>query len=144
SVPRTAAEAFHEVLEHKPNSGGPVSQRLTGENSFYRPGAMVGKNTDQVGRSGSGALDGRDEATFEKLNQAINSCHDFVRSLSEYAAARRKTVVRVHVVPDEMFGKLEYFHDGPIPTKHRQEKKCPFLLDHAWSVSGPYGNPILY
>jgi hypothetical protein len=36
--------------------------------SAYRPGEMVAKKTDQVGRNTSGALVSDDEATFEKLN----------------------------------------------------------------------------
>jgi hypothetical protein len=40
---------------------------------------MVGKKTDQVGRDQSDELLSDDLATFEKLNQAVNSCSDLVR-----------------------------------------------------------------
>ena len=144
SVPRTASEAFHEFLEHQPQVGGPISHRLTGENSFYRPGLMVGKNTDQVGRNLSGRLDSNDEATFEKLNQAVNSCHDFVRSLSEKASPRRKAVVPLLVVPSGLLWQVEYSPDGVIATKPHQVKRATLFLDHAWPVPGVYGSTISY
>jgi hypothetical protein len=104
---------------------------------------MVGKNTDQVGRNLSGRLDSNDEATFEKLNQAVNSCHDFVRTLSEKASPRRKAVVPLLVVPSGLLWQVEYSPDGVIKTEPHQVKRATFFLDHAWSVPGVYG-PIPY
>jgi hypothetical protein len=76
AVPRTEPESFHDLLVWRPQflfmqeSVRPV----TGHDSAYKPVEMVGKKTDQVGRDASGALVSSDEATFEKLNQAVNSC----------------------------------------------------------------------
>lgn len=79
TVPRTAAEAFHDLLVNQPGTHRSLAVRpKAGPRSAYKVGEPVAKKTGQVGRYRSGKLVGNDEATFEKLNQAVNSCRDLI------------------------------------------------------------------
>ena len=78
AVPRTASEAFHDLI-HTPQDAVRASViTQIAEHSFYRPGEMVGKRTDQVGRLTNGTLSSDDQTTFDKIGQAVNSCQDLV------------------------------------------------------------------
>jgi hypothetical protein len=119
----------------------PVTERA----SAYRPGEMVGKKTDQVGRDMSGELVSNDEATFDKLNQAVNSCQDLVRALSGKAAPPlRRAIVPVLVVPTGLLWQADYDPDGAITMLPHEVKRVAFFLDHAWSAISPYGDSISY
>ncbi len=80
--PRTQQEAFHQILLFHPD---PMLIRYPEvysppKSSVYRPGEIVGRKTDQVGREESGKqLVSDDAATFEKMQQAVSSCQEFVR-----------------------------------------------------------------
>src|SRR5438270_12626622 len=80
AVPRTGAEAFHDRIIHRHGWNVPLSQivRHKAGDSAYGVGEMVGKKIDQVRRDGA-TLVSDDSVTFDKLNQAINSCRDLIR-----------------------------------------------------------------
>jgi len=139
SVPRTAPEAFHEIVDYYPQGlylNTRISiRRITGEKSAYRPGEMVGKKTDQVGRDTSGTLVSNDEATFEKLNQAVNSCQDLVREYALKASPPLlRAIVPLLVVPTGLLWQVDYDADGKRQTLPREVTRASLFLDHAWSL----------
>jgi len=78
AVPRTEEEAFHDIISHETHFNM-ATVRTEKSGSVYKAADMVAKKTDQVGRdTTSKELISDDSATFEKLNQAINSCKDLV------------------------------------------------------------------
>src|ERR1700722_6917285 len=88
TVPRTSDESFHDLLVCQPHDGYTqfLTQTVRENASAYKPGNMVGKKTDQVGRDTSGELVSNDEATFDKLNQAVNSCLGLVSLMSRWVS----------------------------------------------------------
>jgi hypothetical protein len=137
AVPRTEPESFHDLVVCDPHAPF-MSQSVrcvAGNESAYRPREMVGKRTDQVGRDTSEALVSSDEATFEKLNQAVNSCRDLVH---KYALKRSPPLVRAIVplraVPPGLLWQLDYSADGKLETNPRQVERASLFLSHTWSV----------
>ena len=61
-----------------------VLQPQTGGQSAYKLGELVGKKTDQVRVDGSGMLTSDDTATFDKLNQAVNSCQGLLQDFPSF------------------------------------------------------------
>jgi hypothetical protein len=106
---------------------------------------MVAKKTEQVGRDASGILFSNDEATFEKLNQAINSCRDLVR---EYALRVNPPLVRAIVplliVLTGLLWQVDYDADGKLATAPRAVTSASFFLNHAWSVEAGLAGTIRY
>ena len=88
AVPRTDAESFHDCIEFVATAHGNWTRcrRFPGTESAYPVGEWVGKKTDQIGREGNSAeLVSDVSSTFEKLNQAVNSCRDLVRDYGSTA-----------------------------------------------------------
>jgi hypothetical protein len=146
AVPRTPEEAFHDLVVCRPQvTINWVIRPVTGDASPYKPEGMVGKKTDQVGRDTSKELTRNDEATFEKLNQAVNSCHDLIRTLCSKASPPfRRVIVPVLVVPTGRLWQVDYAADGTMTTSPRQVEKSELFLDHTWHVPGHYGQPLHY
>jgi hypothetical protein len=147
AVPRTTPESFHDLLVWNPQSYyvHESVRAVTGRESAYRPGEMVGKKTDQVRRDGSGTLVSSDEATFEKLNQAVNSCQDLVR---EYALKHSPPLVRaivpLLVVPTGLLWQVDYDADGKLKIPPRAVTRAGLFLNCAWPVEVASGARILY
>ncbi|MGB9455953.1 MAG: hypothetical protein WCB12_07925 [Bryobacteraceae bacterium] len=145
AVPRTEPEAFHSllVLHQSTNYSYCEVQLRSGSQSRYRPGEMVGKRTDQVGRDTSEALVSNDEAAFEKLNQAVNSCQELVR---QYADERfeplRRAIVPVLVVPAGLLWQVDYDEDGAVAIAPRRVGSATLFYDHAWSTM-PRGQGLI-
>jgi hypothetical protein len=147
AVPRTTAESFHDLLVRNPrNPHMPVSVRpVTGRQSAYRPGEMVGKRTDQVGRDASGTLVSSDEATFEKLNQAVNSCQDLVHEYADKPSPPLvRAIVPLLVVPRGLLWQVDYDADGKLKTPPRAVTRAGLFLNCAWPVDVVYGARIPY
>jgi len=147
AVPRTSAEAFHDLLVCRPLATYTqfLVQPVAKIASAYKPGEMVGKNTDQVGKVMSGELVSDDEATFDKLNQAVNSCQDLVRTFSlKVDPPLRRAIVPVLVVPTGLLWQVEYDADGTITMPPHQVKRSALFLDHPWTAMSVYGDPISY
>jgi hypothetical protein len=146
TVPRTTPESFHNLLVWDPDAFVHASVRpVTGLDSVYRPGEMVGKKTHQVFREGSGKLDSNDEATFDKLNQAVNSCQDLVR---EYGLKRSQPLLRaivpLLVVPKGLLWQVDYDTDGNLKTAPRGVTRASLFLNHAWSADAGMGVTIFF
>ena len=148
SVPRTAAEAFHDLLVYDPKANNRTHsiKRVSGSESAYRPGDMVGKRTDQVmRREQSGELVSNDEATFDKLNQAVSSCQELVRGLSGGGSPQlRRAIVPVLVVPTGLLWQVDYDPDGAIAKPPRQVRRTALFLSSSWSVPVGFGDLISY
>jgi hypothetical protein len=139
AVPRTTNEAFHEIISFREGSHFLFRevQRIGQGRSIYQPHKMVGKRTDQVGRTIQGAdLFSDDSLTFDKISQAINSSKDiFIGPACESGAARHRMVVPVLIVPTDMLWQVDYDHDGDI-TKHPYRiDEATLFIDHLWTES---------
>jgi hypothetical protein len=147
AVPRTHAEAFHDLFICRLNAiyNQFLVEPVIGNASAYKPGDMVGKKTDQVGRDTSGELVSNDEATFDKLNQAVNSCQDLLRTLSvKVSPPFQRAIVPVLVVPTGLLWQVDYNSDGAITMPPHEVKRAAFFLDHAWSATSIHGGNISY
>ena len=148
AVPRTEHESFHDIVVWKSTVGHVMPQltrAVTGRESAYRPGEMVAKKTDQVGRDTSEALVSNDEATFEKLNQAVNSCRDLVHScVLNSSPPLVRAIVPLLIVPSGLLWQVEYDLDGNLKTDPRQVAHTSLFLNHTWSVDLGVGRKIFY
>jgi hypothetical protein len=135
AVPRTEPESFHD-LSVRLNRGTTGSIRsVMGDKSAYRPGEMVAKKTDQVGRDTSGALASNDQATFDKVSQAVNSCRDLVQEyLSKSSPPLVRAIVPLLVLPPGLLWQVDYSADGNLVTGPRQVGHAGLFLNSAWTV----------
>jgi hypothetical protein len=147
AVPRTAVESLHDILVfrvgHVVNAANVETRR--GKDSAYQQGEMVGKKTDQVGFTDSGTLVSDDSTTFEKLNQAVNSCMDLVtRFVFNSAAPHIRVIIPVLVVPTGLLWQVDYADDGKILAQPRKIDRTTLFYNHSWTVDrGPHG-PLSY
>jgi len=135
AVPRTKDEAFHEVIHHPPGPWPSVRIHDVRSGSLYKAGEMVAKKTDQVGRELSGDLVSDDGETFERLNQAVNSCKDLVkRSVTGGAGteSRFEAIVPVLVVPGGRLWQIEYTESGAVVGSPRSVTRSSLFLNHTW------------
>ena len=139
TVPRTADEAFHEIIRLREGSVRLFREveRVAPNRSIYRLDEMVGKQTDQVGRTIQGSeLFSDDSSTFDKISQAINSSRDvFVSPACESGAARFRIVVPVLVVPSDVLCQVEYNHDGDITKQPHRVDEATLYINHLWTAS---------
>jgi hypothetical protein len=125
----------------------PVVRSIGG--TLYKLGEMVAKKTDQVGRDAqSGALVGGDSATFEKLNQAVNSCKDLVWKCVTTPPTKPlpyfEAVVPVLVVPADLLWQVDYSEDGAVSTPPRKMTRSSLFLNHSWSATHGLVGEIRY
>jgi hypothetical protein len=147
AVPRTAAESFHDLLVFHMGVVPPaVVQPLEGDQSAYRQGDLVGKKTDQVGLSDSGTFVHDDSATFDKLNQAVNSCKDLVQNFVFNAHLPQfRAIAPVLVIPTGLLWQVDYADDGKILTPPRNVvDRTTLFLNHSWTVGRHPYNPCSY
>jgi hypothetical protein len=148
TVPRTAAEAFHDLLINR--QPGSIHQSLSvrpaaGTKSAYKVGEPVAKKTDQVYRDSSGKLVGNDEATFAKLNQAVNGCRDLIlQPPLPTAIAFRRAIVPVLVVPPGLLWQVDYTAEGAVKEPPSQVKHATLFLNQAWEVITGGGDNLSY
>ena len=138
TVPRSKSESYNDLVVSdfvRPHQVRRVAR--TTERSPYREAQPVAKRTDQVGRlESSGELQSNDETTFEKLNQAVNSCRDLILQRPSVTSQRHsRAVVPVVVVPDGALWQVDYYATGALKEAPRKVADCPLWLDHAWSVA---------
>jgi hypothetical protein len=146
AVPRNQTEAFHDLILRREHHTYTQFQVMpcTENGSAYKVGGMVGKRTDQVGRNSSGELTSNDEATYEKLNQAVNSCQQLVTLASSGSPLLRRVVVPVLVVPTGLLWQVDYNADGAITAPPHIVNRVPYFLNHAWSTNSIYGEALIY
>jgi hypothetical protein len=141
TVPRTAEESFHQIMSQFGGGfPGVVTVRTVEPSSVYKPAEsdykpaqMVAKKTDQIGREHqSGDLFSDDSATFEKLNQALNSSRDVVQSASLDDDVRpfHTVIVPVLAVPAEMLWQVDYAEDGALLSPPRRVERASLWIDH--------------
>jgi hypothetical protein len=96
---------------------------------------MVGKKTNQVGKESSGNFVSDDQTTFDKLNQALNSCQELVRRFVQKSSAPLvRVIVPVLAVPDGLLWQVDYDSDGRLQTQPRQVLRATLFVNHGWSV----------
>jgi len=152
AVPRTEAESFHDCIEVSPPSPyGHWSScnRLSGCDSVYPVGEGVGKKTDQVGRESAtaGELVSDDSETFEKLNQAVNSSRDLVRSYGSPSLSQpqnRRVIMPVLIVPDGVLWQVDYATDGTMVTNPRIIPATTLFLGRSWEFDRGDGVQVRY
>jgi hypothetical protein len=136
AVPRTSAEAFHNILHTAPDAIWTSVREMRGPQSAYKPNEMVGKAMDQVRKDSNGILNSDDRATFEKMSQAVNSTRDLIARHSATTSNLFTAVVPVLIVPEGRLWQAEYSEGGEIQKQPYQLSKSTFFLDHVW----PFGN----
>jgi hypothetical protein len=138
AVPRTPAEAFHERVLFGPGQAVQPSwiRHVQGIASVYKPGDMVGKKTDQVGKEDSGRLVSDDQATFDKLNQALNSCQELVQHfVTKPSPPFLRVIVPMLAVPAGVLWQVDYAADGTLQIPPRQVPRATLFVNHGWSVT---------
>jgi hypothetical protein len=141
AVPRTSAESFHQMMSKVTTSfPGTVTVQTVEPSNVYQPEEMVAKKTDQIGRDQAGDLFSDDSATFEKLNQALNSSRDVVQSAAraDAPAPFHMVIVPVLVVPAERLWQIDYGEDGTLLVSPRKVERASLFLDHTWRVAGQF------
>ena len=146
AVPRTDTEAFHDLLIYEASKviSYPKVTPVVGNQSAYKPGEMVGKKTDQVGRDSEGSLVSDDSTTFDRFNQAVNSCKDLVHKFAfNSSLPLNRAIVPVLVVPEGLLYQVDYAADGRTQVLPRRVTRATLFLNHTWSVERNWG-PINY
>jgi hypothetical protein len=140
AVPRVAAEAFHDlIIRQRGSFSYSLVRHVTGNDSIYKPGEMVAKQTDQVGHDGKGNYSSDDQRTFDKLNQAVNSCQDLVKQFAlETSPPLVRAIVPLLVVPSGHLWQVDYSGDGELREHPRTIHHATLFLDHSWSVATGY------
>jgi hypothetical protein len=142
SVPRTSVESFHQIMSQLTSHlRGAMTVQTVEPSNIYKPGEMVAKKTDQIGRQQrSGELFRDDKPTFEKLNQALNSSRDLVQSAAraDGPAPFHTVIVPVLVVPSKLLWQVDYGEDGALLVKPRNVERASLLIDHTWKVLGMF------
>jgi hypothetical protein len=146
AVPRLPREAFHQVIvqntDLQPSS---LVQDRHGRETAYPADVPVAKDRNQIGRAASGDFTTGDGDTYEKLNQAVNSCADLVQQMgSRTTPPLRRAIVPVLVVPDGVLWQVDYDSEGAVVTSPRSVETGTVYLDHSWPYQGRSGPPQRY
>jgi hypothetical protein len=147
AMPRSQEEGFHNVLYYRERQTYTDFSVLSinGTSSAYKPGEMVGKKTDQVGRETNGDLVSNDEITFDKISQAINSCQGLIEELSKkMSAPPKRVIVPVLIVSSGSLWEVDYDSTGSIATRPHQVQRGTLFLDNTWNSVSPYGHELSY
>jgi hypothetical protein len=138
AVPRTLSEAFHDLIRYRCGTVLSVTEifHVNRGQSIYREGEMVGKRTDQVGRTEHNSeLFSDDSATFEKLSQAISSSKDiYVDNARDSGPPFIRMVIPVLVVPVGVLWQVEYDTDGNMTTHPYRVNEATLFIDHTWTT----------
>jgi len=136
TVPRTSAEAFHQLMYSPHNSPFKRTRSESGDRSFYLPGLPVAKRIDQVSRNQSGVLTSDDSATWEKLSQAVNSCHGLIERHAHPPSSLVTAIVPVLVVPPQRLWRVDYDANGQLTHQPHLVAQVELFLDRTWTVPG--------
>ena len=100
---------------------------------------MVGKQTDQVGKSEAGGeWFGNDQETFEKVSQALNSAHDLIVESTTGRSPYTRVVLPVLVVPNDRLWQVEYAADGAIWRGPQQVRRTTLFVDQLFRLKANY------
>ena len=130
-VPRVREEAFHHILRTPRDAIRVLTEEVSGQETPYVVGESVAKKTDQIRRSGDGFVSD-DQATFDKMSQAISSTYDLVR-MHLTPSNLLFAVLPVVVIPDGRLWQVNYSASGVLETEPTKVPSAALFLDHAWS-----------
>ena len=138
AVPRTDAEAFHQLIRRPDDSKGlnfPATISVKGFESAYPPQAEVGKQTDQVTVRTDGTFAHSDSSVFEKISQSVNSARDLVReAMRDSKGSALVAVVPVLVLPENQLWQATYKPDGAIDHNPTRVTRTTLYLNHPWTI----------
>jgi hypothetical protein len=156
-VPRTSAEAFHEIcisvdpdeveLEPRPSyySRGMLRRskniRLTGNRTFYRELDPVGKSRDQIGRNQNGDIIANDSDVYEKWSQALASAVDLTYLACSDGEERTgdcalSLVFPLLIVPNGRLWITEYDAHGNRTRDPYSANSCSYFVNLSYSHDG--------
>jgi hypothetical protein len=149
AVPRTKAESFHALVDYNPNPKIIIQlsiREAINSESAYKIGCSVAKKIDQVGKDSTGAWLSNDKATFEKVNQAVNSSRDLILEcpMRQTSKANRRVIVPLLVVPTGLLWQVDFTADGKQEGPPRVVERSALYLDHAWQVEGNVRERLSY
>lgn len=145
TLPRTPDEAFHNFFLRHLGSVEHSTVEQTRASPLYRPGEPVSKKMNQIGRDEKSQIVSDDSATFEKLNQAVNSCADIVEELGTRSGEPiKRMVVPILVIPNGMLWQVDYSSDGTTLAGPHQITRSSQLMNHSWQATGYYGTKLTY
>jgi hypothetical protein len=147
AVPRTNDESYHDVIRFREAHTYRFSraETISANESRYRPHSMVGKKIDQVKRTEpKQALVSDDSATFDKCNQAVNSCRDLVQEMANFPRIPSlRVVIPVLVVPTGTLFQVDYSVDGDKVVTPRKVPHSTLFLGQEWETEG-FNTPLKY
>lgn len=146
-VPRTADEAFMDVVWSERNTGPYAAMsphygdavRLREERSPYAVGDPVGKASDQVSRR-NGEIVGSDQEVFDKISQSLNSAYELLHRAhylsKDLGGVSVTAVIPVLVVPAGRLWVVEYdmlggISRGPVASSH-----ISYFTHRRWVITG--------
>ena len=155
-LPRQTLEAFHEIIA--PTLGRtlvPAFQpyakavRLPGMDSIYKPNALVGKTSTQVGKKRDGTFHDSDNDIYKKWAQAVSSAQDLVDRAHADLVNRPQgrhissLVLPILIVPDGTLWQAEFDANGSRLAKPRQVDRCSYFIDKSY-VTGDNNRSFTY
>ena len=160
-VPRSAAEATHQVFIHQAERRTepvgrfglpeiPIFENLDGttmpQSQLYPEGEPVGKSTAQVGRreSKDAEIVANDAEFFEKWSQALQSLDELIYEIADRDIVHRiwdgklhiATALPIVVVPDGTLWTVNYALDGSREAPPAQADRVSIYIDRS------YGNGV--
>ncbi|MEP5731778.1 MAG: hypothetical protein ABJL67_20655 [Sulfitobacter sp.] len=161
TVPRSAAEAYHQVFKYRPVERTPrepfniprveLPEGMQGtridDSCLYSVRSPVGKSTAQVGRRETKTRDlhANDSEFFEKWSQALQSLDDLVEEIGdkEFIHAiwngREHTALAlpIVVVPNGCLWSVGYDHDGQRTAPPAQVSRVSIYIGRSYHNGFP-------
>lgn len=134
-VPRTDAEAWHQVAQKRAVGSWTKMHIMRGDYSLYRPRGIVGKSTVQVGITPAGEMLANDAEVYEKWGQSLASLHGFARRITGLPDGSVSMALPIVVVPDGNLWHVLYRKDG-------QRMKDPEPTDRCSVYAGGFEIPL--
>lgn len=138
AVQRSAEEAFHDIIDYKPNGHQPqVVRSMPNGRYLCDESDWVGKSFDQI------KIDKRKDEiisnegkTFDKMSQALNSAQGLIercRPHIPYNKNAKYFVLPVLVVPDNCIWRVRYGENGEPIGDPDQVKSIQYFVNQEWS-----------
>jgi hypothetical protein len=155
AMPRSRAEAFHQVLignavgvppnlDHMTERPAPGSQSrgliLKSTSTPYAATNQVGKSVDLVGRDINGRIRAESEEAFDAVTETIHSCYDLVsRAHHDKSPDKIHSIVPVLVIPDGRGWQVDYDTEGNIEGGAHTTGHCPFFVGRKFRLPAVTG-----
>ncbi len=146
-IARSSDESFHQfIFSHKPRkinyvihpAGLPQDvATVSGANSLYPPGELVGKSTAQVGKNSEGEFLSSDGEVYDKWSQALASANDLViKAVNRYKESPGGVcctlILPVLVVSDETLWVADYSDDGELLADPQKVDEAQLYVGHEY------------